>query len=41
METVEKKETHWQSRRPKHEFWMDLKQIVDMLSGRPPVPKRQ
>lgn len=38
METVERKETEWQRRRPKHEFWMALKETVDTLSGRPHVP---
>ncbi|KAF2828352.1 6-phosphofructokinase [Ophiobolus disseminans] len=37
METVEKKETEWHRRRPKHEFWMALKQTVNTLSGRPQV----
>ncbi|KAF2268104.1 6-phosphofructokinase [Lojkania enalia] len=35
MEKVEKKETDWKRRRPIDEFWMELKVIVDMLSGRP------
>jgi 6-phosphofructokinase 1 len=39
METVEKKETEWHRRRPKHEFWMALKETVDTLSGRPQAPK--
>ncbi|OCK82226.1 6-phosphofructokinase [Lepidopterella palustris CBS 459.81] len=34
MEIVEKKETDWKDRRPKDEFWMGLKEIVDTLSGR-------
>ena len=38
METVEKKETEWHRRRPKHEFWMALKETVDTLSGRPQAP---
>ncbi|KAF2133276.1 6-phosphofructokinase [Dothidotthia symphoricarpi CBS 119687] len=37
METVERKETEWHRRRPKHEFWMALKKTVDTLSGRPQV----
>lgn len=40
MEQVEKKETEWHRRRPKHEFWMALKQIVDTLSGRPQAPSK-
>lgn len=39
MDTVEKKETDWKLRRPKNEFWMDLKDTVDVLSGRPKVTK--
>jgi len=39
MDIVEKKETDWKLRRPKNEFWMDLKNTVDVLSGRPPVQK--
>jgi len=37
MEIVEKKETDWKHRRPKNEFWMDLKDLVDTLSGRPKI----
>ncbi|KAH8732254.1 phosphofructokinase-domain-containing protein, partial [Phaeosphaeriaceae sp. PMI808] len=39
MEQVEKKETEWHRRRPKHEFWMALKETVNTLSGRPQAPK--
>lgn len=35
MEQVETKETDWKDRRPKNEFWTDLVQIVNTLSGRP------
>jgi len=38
MEQVEKRETEWHRRRPKHEFWMALKETVDTLSGRPQAP---
>lgn len=38
MDTVEKRETEWHRRRPKHEFWMALKETVDTLSGRPQAP---
>ncbi|KAF2745181.1 6-phosphofructokinase [Sporormia fimetaria CBS 119925] len=37
MEHVERKKTDWPARRPKEEFWMELKDIVDTLSGRPHV----
>jgi 6-phosphofructokinase 1 len=32
---VRRQETDWHRRRPKNEFWMNLKQIVNILSGRP------
>ncbi|KAH8588670.1 phosphofructokinase-domain-containing protein [Bisporella sp. PMI_857] len=35
MKDVEENETDWKNRRPKEEFWMDLKVVVDTLSGRP------
>ncbi|KAL8911888.1 MAG: hypothetical protein Q9171_003015 [Xanthocarpia ochracea] len=35
MEKVEKEETNWKDRRPKDESWLQLKTIVDTLSGRP------
>ncbi|CAG8978180.1 hypothetical protein HYALB_00013171 [Hymenoscyphus albidus] len=39
MKDVEENETDWKNRRPKDEFWVDLKHIVDSLSGRPEVPR--
>lgn len=39
MVDVEAKETDWKNRRPKDEFWLELKSIVDILSGRPEVPR--
>jgi 6-phosphofructokinase 1 len=42
MEKIEREETDWKHRRPKDEYWTTLKQLVDMLSGRPrtnEVPK--
>lgn len=41
MEQVETKETDWKDRRPKDEFWMDLKSIINILSGRPQAPKEE
>lgn len=38
MEQVEKNETDWKDRRPKDEFWMGLKDVVDTLSGRSKSP---
>src|SRR5271154_426923 len=32
---LEKVETDWKSRRPKNEFWLKMKDTVDVLSGRP------
>ena len=35
MAQLEKEETDWKDRRPKNEFWLDLKEVVNTLSGRP------
>jgi 6-phosphofructokinase 1 len=35
MKDLEDNETDWKDRRPLKEFWMDLKGVVDTLSGRP------
>ena len=35
MIKLEKEETDWKDRRPKNEFWLNLKNVVDTLSGRP------
>ena len=35
MKELEEKETDWKARRPKNESWLELKSIVDTLSGRP------
>ncbi|KAE8454505.1 hypothetical protein EG329_000128 [Mollisiaceae sp. DMI_Dod_QoI] len=39
MKDVEELETDWPNRRPKNEFWLDLRSTVDSLSGRPNVPR--
>lgn len=39
MKTVEETETDWVNRRPKNVFWEPLRHIVDILSGRPEVPR--
>ncbi|RFU33109.1 hypothetical protein B7463_g3223, partial [Scytalidium lignicola] len=39
MKDVEENETDWPNRRPKNEFWIDLRDTVDILSGRPEVPR--
>lgn len=39
MKTVEETETDWEARRPKNVFWEPLRHIVDILSGRPDVPR--
>jgi 6-phosphofructokinase 1 len=35
MERIEREETDWKDRRPIDEFWMNLVDVVDTLSGRP------
>ncbi len=35
MERIEREETDWKDRRPNNEFWLNLVDIVDTLSGRP------
>ena len=35
MAHLESNETDWKDRRPKNEFWVGLKDTIDMLSGRP------
>ncbi|KAI9709728.1 MAG: 6-phosphofructokinase, alpha subunit [Bogoriella megaspora] len=35
MKKIEAEETDWVDRRPKNEYWMDYKDVVDTLSGRP------
>ena len=32
---LEHNETDWKDRRPKNEFWLKMKDTVDILSGRP------
>lgn len=39
MQDVEENETDWPNRRPKDEFWLELKGMVDILAGRPDVPR--
>ncbi|KAF2016288.1 6-phosphofructokinase [Aaosphaeria arxii CBS 175.79] len=39
MEQVERKETDFKRRRPRDEFWMNLKKVVNILSGRPDPPQ--
>ncbi|KAA8568904.1 hypothetical protein EYC84_007881 [Monilinia fructicola] len=39
MVDVEENETDWPNRRPKDEFWLGLKDTVDILAGRPDVPR--
>lgn len=38
MQHLEENDTDWPDRRPKVEFWMSLKRVVDILSGRPSGP---
>jgi 6-phosphofructokinase 1 len=39
MKQVEETETDWKCRRPKNVFWDGLRKVVDVLSGRPEVPR--
>ncbi|KAG9237640.1 phosphofructokinase-domain-containing protein [Amylocarpus encephaloides] len=39
MKEAEELDTDWKNRRPRNEFWASLKHIVDVLSGRPDVPR--
>jgi 6-phosphofructokinase 1 len=39
MKQVEETETDWKNRRPKNVFWDGLRKVVDVLSGRPDVPR--
>lgn len=41
MKQVEEEETDWKDRRPKNEFWIELGQIVDTLSGRQKPQKEE
>lgn len=34
---LEVTDTDWAKRRPKHEFWLELQDLVDVLSGRQPI----
>ncbi|KAK6952420.1 hypothetical protein Daesc_006957 [Daldinia eschscholtzii] len=38
MEQVEENETDWKNRRPTAAHWLDNKEVVDILGGRPPYP---
>lgn len=39
MEVIERDETDWKNRRPKDEFWLQWKDIVDVLSARKTLEK--
>ncbi|KAL7900790.1 6-phosphofructokinase [Trichoderma sp. TUCIM 5745] len=36
---LEEKDTDWPNRRPKAAHWLDMREVVDILGGRPPYPK--
>lgn len=38
MKELEEKETDWPNRRPKSAFWLGMREVVDVLGGRPPYP---
>lgn len=39
MKDLEEHETDWPNRRPRVAYWLDMREVVDVLSGRPPYPK--
>ena len=39
MQELEEKDTDWSNRRPRAAYWLGMKDVVDVLSGRPPYPK--
>ncbi|KAH8661935.1 6-phosphofructokinase-like protein [Xylariales sp. PMI_506] len=39
LEKLEAQDTDWKNRRPMAAHWRDLKEVVDILGGRPPYPK--
>ncbi|KAI0847698.1 6-phosphofructokinase [Daldinia vernicosa] len=41
MEQVEENETDWKNRRPTAAHWLDNKEVVNILGGRPPYPLPQ
>lgn len=36
---LEENDTDWPNRRPKAAHWLDMREVVDILGGRPPYPK--
>ncbi|RDA95303.1 hypothetical protein CP533_3515 [Ophiocordyceps camponoti-saundersi (nom. inval.)] len=39
MKKLEEEATDWPNRRPKHAYWMHMKEVVDILGGRPQYPR--
>lgn len=39
MQQLEEQETDWKNRRPKTAHWLEMKDVVDILGGRPPYPQ--
>lgn len=39
MKTLEERETDWPNRRPLEAYWTDMKEVVDILGGRPSYKK--
>ena len=39
MKTLEERETDWPNRRPLEAYWTDMKEVVDILGGRPGYQK--
>ena len=41
VKELEEKDTDWHNRRPISAHWINLKDIVDIMGGRPAYPKPQ
>jgi 6-phosphofructokinase 1 len=39
IQTLEEKYTDWPNRRPKQAYWLGMKEVVDILGGRPDYPR--
>ncbi len=39
MKELEEKETDWPNRRPRTAYWSNMKEVVDVLGGRPNYSK--
>ncbi|RCI12799.1 hypothetical protein L249_0729 [Ophiocordyceps polyrhachis-furcata BCC 54312] len=39
MKKLEEEATDWPNRRPKHAYWLHMREVVDILGGRPDYPR--